>query len=218
MADEANVTAFIYGVAGGLLSGALGRIFGEWGLQYLFGPKLQLSFDHNESGYVVDTTVSRMEPPFPLTMGNEGTLVAMQYDVRYVRVRVENLKRRMASNCVVYLIGVKRQLDHGPYVDSGYHDSIPLRWSYSKDEEPVAKSVPKGVNIHCDVFSTMITSSKIMPCLTTHPTSYETLFENRGVYLFELMLTADGVPPERLDLKVHWNGEWNSFDIAKCVR
>lgn len=214
---DTSIWAFVAGAVVAFFSSAFSRVVSEWGKRLCFGPKLLLSFESSEhaKGFVVKTIVFRTELAFPQTLANQGQTVQVTFDTCFVRVRVVNIKSRIASNCVPYLVGFKKKNDAGRFVDVGYCDSIPLRWSFSDDDAPHGIDIPCGVHCHFDVFSTDTEIPEMIPRLTTFPNSYRNLFGGKGTFMYEILVTADGITPERISLMVEWNGVWDDFRVSR---
>lgn len=217
--DPPNLTTVILsalgGAVGGIITYMLSKVTADWAAQRVFSPRLLLSFDPgpHAKGFIVDSETIIYEP-HP-TYDDLKATRPMGYSMKYVRVRVHNARNRMASNCMPYLVGVQKQNEHGRFVDTSYCDSIPLCWSYSNPDSPTAISIPNGVNLHFDVFHTMITKGHLQPCLVTYPNAYHDLVSEKGVYLLKLMVTADGIPPSTIDLRVEWNCMWDEFKVSQ---
>jgi hypothetical protein len=140
-----------------------------------------------------------------------------QYDVKtcYVRIRVTNTGRRIAKDCRAYLVGFKKLNGAGRTLATGYVDSIPLCWSYRSEDDPHGIDIPSGPNIHCDVFSTDENTKGMMPSLVKAPRYCEALFKDPATYVFDIMVTADEIPPKRIAVKVVWKGVWNDFEASR---
>lgn len=210
MSDGAFTIGTLVGAVVGFLSASFTKIFGEWLLVKCFGPNLLLSFEvgPHTSGFIVQTTnrttiEQSTSTPYSVTIDES---------VCYTRIRVHNSKSRIASNCRAYLVGHKKQNANGRFVTTDYCDSIPLIWSFA-NAGPI--NIPKGVNIHCDVFVTLSGSNELKPCFAAMPLAYQTTFSEPGVYLYQIMVTAEGVDPVTIELKVDWKRDWKNFEVTK---
>jgi len=200
----------------GFISALLVKVIGEWASTLAFGPKLEMSFSHEKHaiGYVVLTKL-RHTKTAELRFGNlplQRIHEIYETPTYHVRVRVRNSKSRTARNCCAYLVAIQKQNERGRFLPVSYHDSIPLLWSYGSG--PTA-DIPGGVNLHFDVFATLESSTFIQPRLSSMPHQYEEFFMENGVFIYDIVLTADGIRAARISLKVEWNGQWDNFTVTR---
>jgi hypothetical protein len=101
----------------GFIGGFLTALFAEPLRQWLYRPRLSLSF--GSSGDFITKT--------PEVAG------ASKYEACYIRLKVVNLSSRLAKACRAYLVGIEKQVD-GAFRPEVYCDSIQLAWAVRGDQ------------------------------------------------------------------------------------
>jgi hypothetical protein len=187
---------------GSFILGFLSAVFVDPFREWLFRPKLQLSFD-NDSRCVARTP----------ERGN-----GQEREAIYIRVRVENAKRRLAKQLKAYLVNVEIKNNNGEFEQSIYADSIQLAWSCRPLDarlDPI--DLPKGIDQYADVIATNNYSNRYALQIFPLPYRYEQLFNNDPKILrFTIQVSGDGVNPETIKLIFMWKAQWDKFDIYKA--
>jgi hypothetical protein len=208
-----------WGILSAFILGVIAKPLQEAAARRFLRPKLVLTFDPKDSSCVIRTSMRiRKNITLPISDPTQPPVVApiggYTQECVFVRVRVHNLTSRMARNCCVYLTAIRKQTENGRFVPTEYCDSIPLCWSYDQNPTQII-DVPGGVNRHVDVFKTVKGSSALTPSFITIPFMYsEDFFSKQGTYRYQITLTADELPAERIEIEVQWKGGWDDF----CAR
>lgn len=149
----------------------------------ILGPKLVLDIGKD------DCFISKTE----LSNGANGV---------YVRARVRNAKGRVAKQCRAYLTNIRTEKDKGNFIGKIYQDSIQLKWSCRADSADETRSlhpidIPKGINQFFDIF--VFISGALAPRVETAvwPLRYKEILNTPGKYEVTLVVSGDGVPPEK---------------------
>jgi len=178
-------------------AGFLTAVFAEPFRQWLFRPKLTLSF-----GSSLDFITKTPE--------TDGLAI---HDALYIRIKVVNSRPRLAKACRAYLVRVEKRVA-GAFVPTIYCDSIQLAWSARRpDEVYAALDLPRDVPQFVDVFSTRSTSKRFAPSICVLPLRYEGLFQETGVFRFHVQISGDGVEPVQRQITLHWEGNWEKFRV-----
>jgi len=178
----------------GFISGFFTALFAEPLRQWLYRPRLSLSF-----GSSIDFVTKTPES----TGGSE-------HEAFYIRLKVVNSSSRLAKACRAYLVSVEKQVD-GVFAPTIYCDSIQLAWSARGDEAFAAIDLPHDVPQFVDVVSTRSTSHTFAPAVRLTPFRYKELFEGTGVFRFRVQVSGDGVKPVWGQVILHWDGTWDKF-------
>jgi hypothetical protein len=197
--DTILITAVASGIAG-LLFGVLLEAMKEQMLQSVWGPEIDVWFDGKA-------------PECNAQTYSAAVIDNVQYDIkqRYVRIRVTNPKPRTAKNCRGFLVGYQRWDGNNWKLPIPFHDSIPLVWSFLGPER-VAIDLPKGVPHYLNLFHTSESDDKLIPEVTSWPNRYEELLRtpSNGRYLFDVVVTAEHVEPQRIQIDVDYR-HWSDF-------
>ncbi len=180
----------------GFILGFLSAVFAEPVRQWLYRPRLLLSFG-SSSDFVT---------PTPETAGGR------QYEAFYIRLKVVNSRSRLAKACRAYLVRVEKQVD-GEFKPTMYCDSMQLAWSARGDEAFTAIDLPRDVPQFVDIVSTRSIFHTFAPAIRLVPFRYKELFEETGVFRFRVQVSGDGVDPVSDQVILHWEGTWNKFRV-----
>lgn len=153
----------IFVTAGSFILGFLSAVFVDPFREWLFRPNLQISFQ-NDSRCVARTPER-----------GDG----QEREAFYIRIRVENTKRRLAKQLKAYLVNVETRNNNGDFEQSVYADSIQLAWSCRIPNfalDPI--DLPKGIDQYADVIATNSFSNSYIPQIMPFPYRYEQLFKN----------------------------------------
>jgi len=181
----------------GFISGFLTAVFAEPLRQWLYRPKLTLSFG-STSDFITRT---------PEVGGNS------QHEAFYIRIKVVNSRSRLAKACRAYLVGVEKQGADGVFQPTIYCDSIQLAWAVKGDQAYGAVDLPRDVVQFVDVVSTRSISTDFKPEIRPVPMRYIGLFQERGVFRFRVQVSGDGVRPAIRHVILHWDGIWDKFRV-----
>jgi hypothetical protein len=119
----------------GLLTKELSERLTLW----IRGPKLILEFTNTED----------CETLTPEVYSNVAAGQTCQQIVFFARIRVTNLKPRIAMKCQGWLVKVEKGDEQGGFEPTIFKDSIPLIWSYNAEAESV--DIAHGVNLYLDL-------------------------------------------------------------------
>lgn len=179
----------------GFISGFLTAVFAEPLRQWLYRPKLALSFG-STSDFITRT---------PEVAGSS------QHEAFYIRIKVVNSRSRLAKACRAYLVGVEKQGADGAFRPTIYCDSIQLAWAVKGDQAYGAVDLPRDVVQFVDVVSTRSISPHFKPEIRPLPMRYIGLFQENGVFRFRVQVSGDGVKPATVQLILNWSGTWDTF-------
>lgn len=180
----------------GWIVGFITAIFAEPIRNFLFKPKLELSFGTNQD-FITDT-------PVQISGGN--------YQAKYVRVKVVNVKRRLAKGCRAFLVNFEMKDKNGNFQRTDYCDSLQLAWSCQNPGND-AIDLPFEVNQFIDIFRATAKSNSFEPCLVPIPFRYSKLFQQNGVYRFTIQVAGEGLDSQKIVLILDWRGEMNEFTV-----
>ena len=187
---------------GFLVAFAVG-IFCEPISRRLFSAKLKLKFyDDEESG-------CRARTPGETKSGHSLELC-------YVRVKVTNssLTRRIAKNCVPYLVRLEKTGIDGEDPER-FQDSIPLLWSYRDEKEDKAIDIPDGLSAFFDVLYTRSDNDQFYWCFSAkEPKRYLPLRNQKDDFIFTILVAAENTAPEKIKLTFKWRGDWKNFEAC----
>jgi hypothetical protein len=197
-------------IAGGITGGVVGLITSlaaEGWQRRIYGPKLE--FNCGSSGSYRSQT--------DMFDGN-GQKVA---EGIYVRLRVRNVKSRIAKSCRAYLTSVEREKpDHSWQAILG--ESIQLAWTGQDQKDRFAPlNIPMGVDQFIDVVAVAnpLPGAPEMPHfpipqLATHYLPYLNLLQQPNTYRLTVLVAGDGVMPTSHRLIVKWTGVWNQVHLS----
>lgn len=208
MSEPSTATSPLNGISilitvGSFILGFLSAVFVDPFREFLFSPKLRLSFDNDSR--CVSRTPER---------GN-----GQEREAIYIRIRVENTKRRLAKQLKAYLVNVETKNNNDKFEQSIYADSIQLAWSCSPSIETRLDPIdlPKGLDKYADIVATDSISNRYDFQIFPFPFRYEQLFDNEPKTLrLTILVAGDGVNPEKIKLIFTWKGQWNNFEVNKA--
>lgn len=187
---------FILGVVIGVIAGTLS----EAARRALWGPKICTEFQASRAEFMVKTNerVPLNEPP----------------DAIYVRFKIMNHGHDVARNCYGYLVNIERFVGDA-YEPIGFHDSIPLCWSYLSRDAHQRMDVLQGVPQYLDIFSTSDKSKALTPRIVTIPNVYAHFFDEftAGKLRFSVVVSGEGIAPQRRLFEIDWKGDWKDFRV-----
>lgn len=181
-----------------ILSFALGfisAVFAEPLRQWLFRPRLKLTFTGREDC----VTATRM---------TDGS------GARYVRIRVVNVRRRVAKSCKGFLIKIEKLSASGQFHDTHYVDSIQLAWScQGRDDARKPLDLVHGISQYLDVVATSEVSDSFALQISPLPLRYESLWSTvPSTYRYTVQVSGDGVDPVQIKIVFSWKGNWQDVD------
>jgi hypothetical protein len=183
-----------------VLSGWVLALFAEPVHQRIFGPRLELVFKDTEH-FVTHT--------------KEGTPDSL-HEAIYVRVKVTNVKWALAKACRAYLVNVERRGSSGQFEATEYCESLQLAWS-AQTEPYRALDLPRHVPHFVDVVSTRDIEKDAFRLHIAVPLfRLERLWRTPGTYRFTILVSGDGVRPERIQLCFTWSDHWNDFKVSQA--
>jgi hypothetical protein len=140
--------------------GFVSAVFAEPVRSWILRPKLRVTFARTDDCF----TPTR-------TAGGEKA--------RWIRVKVENEKKRLAKGCRAYLVRIEsKSPDSSEWVDTIYVDSIQLAWACRKEEDKYASvELPFGVAQYIDVVSAFKgKDNELVPFIQVQPLRYARCF------------------------------------------
>jgi len=157
----------------------------HWLRVTLSGPKLSLEID-----------------PDPVLVSTEGG----QEEKLYVRVRIKNVKRRIAHACRGHLVAFEEWDDASRAFVPVFSDSVPLLWSYYAQAETF--DIPQNVPLCVDV----LVCKKEPPGVVLQiwakedpplkPDKLEPFGKKPGTYRCKVLVSADDAQPEPIVFEV----------------
>jgi hypothetical protein len=182
---------------GTFVLGFVSAVFAEPLRQWLFRPKIELTFE-KDSAHVAKTP----------ERGNE--------EAYYIRIGVVTKSRRIAKQCRAYLVQVEEK-ESSTFISTTYVDSIQLAWScrvLGTELNPV--DLPPGVVQFVDLVATNSTCNSYRPQIKPFPFRYRDLFSSKQQTLrFTVQVSGDGFDPEIIKVVFCWNGTWDNFDVSR---
>jgi hypothetical protein len=115
------VWAAVLGALTGGLVGFLASLASEPVQRWISGPELVLDYGKGDA-YRALTDLLEPDPKNPTTQQKIG-------DAIYIRLRVKNVKPRIARACRAYLTRVEKEKPDGTYEDTVFKESIQLVWA-----------------------------------------------------------------------------------------
>jgi hypothetical protein len=183
----AILIGFLGAVTGGLVTG-----FYHHAHDWFTRPRLSVDYA-NDDGHFID--FNQMKD------GNDISAV-------YVRVRVRNQGRRIASRTRVFLTGLE-EVQHSGTTPTRLRDALVLGWPGGKDYEP--RDIPRGVDFYADLVCVSKHSSGWIFRVKETYASHRDLPNYRGTYRFHILATADDADPAQCMVDVTYDGDWHNF-------
>ena len=178
--------------------------------RWVYGPRLRLAFENNNDAYRSCTDIG----------------IPKNADGIYIRLRVENVKSRLAKGCIAYLTRIERMEGHH-WHDTNYRDSTQLAWSAQQDGfKP--KDLPRGLSQFVDLlyvfnplpgFQHLLNPRHLQPCLAVNLFQYAPLWATENAhYRLTVLVSGDGVKPKRHRVIIQWNGIWDQINVSDGSR
>lgn len=192
---------------GGLVVGWFAKIVSDLLPAWLFGPRLYLSFEDDGN----HKQVFKFQK-------EDDELEWIEY--LYCRIRVRNTRKRIATKCQGYLIGVEILQGDGTTKPTNYADSIPLIWSHAATSETI--DIPNGVNRYLDVLKMDFDEFGLEPQFRNAKgevvkiAAYDPLFDEIHNLRFTILVAAQDAKPRTfvLDLKVgSWPHKFTGYQV-----
>jgi hypothetical protein len=128
---------------------------------------------------------------------------------QYVRIRVHNKTRRLATKCRAYLINVERMADHETFKPTDYCDTIPLPWS-CRDPSPYEPiDIPGKVSVFLDLASARETFAALQLHTSVVPLRYARLTLEPATYRFTVQVAGEEMDPAEIKICVKWGDRWD---------
>ena len=205
-----EIMGLIVGGAIGFLSAVLAEPIRTW----LFSPKLVLEYDEKGGSKLLTT----------------GQHARHDTEFCYLRIRVTNksITRRIARNCVAYLVDVKQE-KKGAESAEQFVDSLPMPWSERikgmrlrmevGDPPPPEEriDIPCGLGPFFDILFTIRGENQFcwrFAC-GEPPPRYRPLTNQIGDLILTLMVSAENTAPATIRLRFTWRGDWQNFDVRE---
>lgn len=197
---ELGLTAF------GAIIGFIASLLAEGVQRWVYGPRLQLTFENDSEAFRTPTDIG----------------IPKNADGIYIRLRVENVKSRVAKACRAYLTKVEQRVDN-QWQDTNFRDSTQLNWS-GQQNGLMPIDLPRGVRQFVDLLYVLNPLPGIVHPLNPHhlhPSLAMELFQyahiwatNNANYRLTLLVSGDGVLPVSHRIIVVWNGVWNQINVS----
>jgi hypothetical protein len=191
----------MFGMFVGWLFGMLTPVCSERIKLWLFGPKLQLDFTNTEDC----VTITPEESQVSLSSFEKR-------DVFFARIKVTNLKPRIATRCQAWLVDVETGDGRGGFKLTIFKDSIPLIWSYNAESETI--DIAQGVNRYLDLVRIQDDLPGFQPQFRSHsgevlsPLRYRPMFSENGVLRFTVLVSAQDIKPRKIWVVVSRGDQW----------
>ena len=200
---SSSVTGFstVFKILVGWLLGVLTPLFSERITLWLRGPKLKLDFTD------ADDCLTITSEEFQVTLASFE-----KRDVFFARIKVTNLKPRIATKCQAWLIDVETGDGQGGFKPTIFKDSIPLIWSYNAEAETI--DIAQGVNRYLDLVKIQDNLPGFQPQMRSHsggvlsPLRYQHLFGENGTLRFTVLVSAQDIKPRRIRVVVSRGDQW----------
>jgi hypothetical protein len=130
----------------------------------------------------------------------------------YVRLKIENTKKRLAKSCGAYLANVEKfDSATGCFAQTDFHDTFSLHWAYNAALANV--DLPLHVPRFLDLVSVPESGNGIRPHHIGLPEGqdvplYRPIWNTNGHFRLTVLVTAEGIEPEVRRITVDWRGEW----------
>ena len=188
------------------LAGSATAVFAEPLRRWIYRPKLRLEF--NETEHFITKTIE--------TSASDSN---KSHQARYIRVKVTNTRLTLAKSCRAYLINVERRDPSGVWAATEFCESIQLAWSArNKDIRYASLDLAKDVPHFVDVVSTREGTPPFKLEVESKLLRHEPLLRTPGIYRLTMVVSGDGVRPERLWLFFQWDGKWDGFVVRRSER
>jgi len=196
----------VFLIAGSVI-GLFAKELSEWISVFVWGPKLAVEFGDGEDCLT-------LTPEEYQRQINESTVTISKErrEVFFARIRVTNIKPRIASRCQAWLVNIESQDSAGQFRPTVFKDSIPLVWSYNAEIETV--DIPQGINRYVDLARVQSDVDGFQPQLRLRsggvsiPLQYEYLFKSNGVFRLTVLVSAQEVKPQQIKIVLRRDGAW----------
>ena len=193
------ILPFAFLIVGWVL-GIISSLLKDWLRVKLSGPKLSLEID----------------PDHILASAENG-----EKEKFYVRVKVKNVKGRIAHACRGHLVAVEEWDGASQAFVPVFSDSVPLLWSYYARAETfdIPQNVPLCVDVlickqECPGIDLQIWSNNGV----LRPSKLAPFREKSGTYRFKVLVSANDIAPKLIVFKVTWDGtNWPpQVEVTTC--
>jgi hypothetical protein len=161
-------------------------------------PAFDLSFEPDGHGLVRTPAKNR----------DDGGSPVEEFEEIYVRVGVQATAKRAVSNCVPYLVEIRKK-SGGNFIPTTFSDSMELPWSL-RESGPL-HLVP-GVKNFVNVLKTVSTTNQLT-FVTLWPLTLRNIFDDKTVYRLKILVAGEGVE-KTIEIDVNWTGEWDRFSAS----
>lgn len=210
-----------------LVIGQFSGIFQDRIKFHLFGPRITLEFDANDKGCKAYT---KQNYKFTHKVTNQITVT--ENDTIYIRVKARNRSKTMAKNCRAYLTNVEYRNGPGQYETTVYGDCIPLNWAPASVYGGKTVDLVPGMTPYADLVfvaksdviipaekekeEEVMLSRKDLHTAFESPIRYAEIFtKSNRVFIFTIVLTAEGSVPYQLKVFVDWRGDYDALSAGK---
>jgi hypothetical protein len=125
----------------------------------------------------------------------------------YIRARIQNLGKRPAKNCLVFLTALTEVHQSGT-TPTSFYDATPVAWPGWKFSP---KDIPRGIPFYVDIMKVSKHTSGWLISVEHLYASHEKLKNYSGTYRFQLTATADNAAPVTYEIDVTYNQNWNNL-------
>lgn len=210
-------------VVGGIVALAM-----DYARRAMFAPRFRLECEPVGKEFVRIALV-----PGPVKVGDDHLRVR----ACYVRISVKNESQTSAKSCRAYLTGIKNLCPGGHTTETGFADSIRLRWAYEGRDGELhgGIDIPHEVTVYFDVFSSQeaaawpegqgpaegATETRILevaPRNARESPDMVNLLKMNASYRFSVMVMADGVSPKLAELDVELGRRWNEIKVIRPLK
>jgi hypothetical protein len=175
--NPAGVMSFL---GGGVIAWGVGLIWTHW----IMRPVVSVRLDEKRGCY----------GPTQVFVTHEDGRQTYSYDVRFLRLLVENTGLSSIKDCCGYITKLTKRTDKGDVVPK--QEIISLGWAHHAHSS--ARSIPRGAFFHMDVVTLhLLPTGRVLrpPVL---PTSLMDFFAEKGTYEFEILIVADNVSRRKI--------------------
>ncbi|MEW8440373.1 MAG: hypothetical protein AB2689_19670 [Candidatus Thiodiazotropha taylori] len=190
----------------GAALGFAAAVFAEPLRQWIYRPKLLLTFD-NDPG-------CRARTPEQTQLHGGPRPIESTHEAEYIRVKIQNTKPHIAKNCRAYLVGVEKADEHDNFKQTIYGDSIPLPWSCRGNEAYGPLDLARGIVQFIDIVSTRSVAPDFKPEIKPVPYRYFNLFHQHGKYRFTIQVSGENVKPVFIKVIFNWSGVWDKYEAC----
>jgi len=191
----------------GLLSGWFISQFDAswWVSNRLWGPTLHLDVKQGEGSDITVPVADEDGQP----KGRYG---------RYFRIEVQNSGWRQATGVIGLLVEI-RKFDSAKqlYVQIGYHDTLPLTWSYRESEQiALSRGMRQFLDVVCVLRAGENGAALGAPRLAVgfSPYAYRDIVSAGGKYLFWIIVQAEQHVQKEIGMILEWDGNANLNNIS----